>query len=50
MTGYISFTSNIQIRVPFTSLRPIFRAQTVTDAPPFDPKNIVSLQARLLLF
>ncbi|CAK9327530.1 unnamed protein product [Citrullus colocynthis] len=32
------------IRVPFTSLRPIFRARTVTDAPPFDPTNIVSLQ------
>ncbi|XP_038895271.1 protein HIGH CHLOROPHYLL FLUORESCENCE PHENOTYPE 173, chloroplastic isoform X1 [Benincasa hispida] len=32
------------VRVPFTSLRPIFRARTVTDAPPFDPTNIVSLQ------
>ena len=50
MIGYISFTSNIQVRVPFTSLRPIFRARTVTDAPPFDPTNVVSLQARLLFF
>ncbi|KAA0057061.1 hypothetical protein IC582_029288 [Cucumis melo] len=32
------------VRVPFTSLRAIFRARTVTDAPPFDPTNIVSLQ------
>ncbi|KAE8653210.1 protein HIGH CHLOROPHYLL FLUORESCENCE PHENOTYPE 173, chloroplastic isoform X1 [Cucumis sativus] len=32
------------VRVPFTSLRPIFRARTVTDAPPFDPTNVVSLQ------
>lgn len=42
--------SNTQIRVPFSSLRPIFRARTVTDAPPFDPRNIISLQARLLVF
>lgn len=34
-----------QIRLPFSSLRPIFRARTVADAPPFDPTNIVSLQA-----
>ncbi|KAK7400184.1 hypothetical protein VNO78_11384 [Psophocarpus tetragonolobus] len=32
------------IRVPFSSLRPIFRARTVSDAPPFDPSNVVSLQ------
>ncbi|KAL6206738.1 hypothetical protein ACLB2K_023985 [Fragaria x ananassa] len=32
------------VRLPFTSLRPIFRAKTVPDAPPFDPSNIVSLQ------
>ncbi|XP_041025245.1 protein HIGH CHLOROPHYLL FLUORESCENCE PHENOTYPE 173, chloroplastic isoform X2 [Juglans microcarpa x Juglans regia] len=32
------------IRLPFSSLRPIFRARTVSDAPPFDPTNIVSLQ------
>ncbi|GAV57614.1 CIA30 domain-containing protein/NAD_binding_10 domain-containing protein [Cephalotus follicularis] len=32
------------IRVPFSSLRPIFRARTVSDAPPFDPSNIISLQ------
>ncbi|GAB2231316.1 hypothetical protein Droror1_Dr00010322 [Drosera rotundifolia] len=32
------------IRVPFSSLRPIFRARTVFDAPPFDPSYIVSLQ------
>ncbi|KAI5332584.1 hypothetical protein L3X38_022713 [Prunus dulcis] len=32
------------VRVPFSSLKPIFRAITVSDAPPFDPSNIVSLQ------
>lgn len=32
------------VRLPFSSLRPIFRARTVTDAPPFDPSSIVSLQ------
>ncbi|XP_043688659.1 protein HIGH CHLOROPHYLL FLUORESCENCE PHENOTYPE 173, chloroplastic isoform X1 [Telopea speciosissima] len=32
------------IRIPFSSLRPIFRARTVPDAPPFDPSKITSLQ------
>ncbi|XVF27456.1 hypothetical protein REPUB_Repub14bG0108000 [Reevesia pubescens] len=32
------------IRLPFSSLRPVFRARTVFDAPPFDPSNVVSLQ------
>lgn len=32
------------IRLPFSSLRPIFRAKTVSDAPPFDPSNVASLQ------
>ncbi|XP_024160064.1 protein HIGH CHLOROPHYLL FLUORESCENCE PHENOTYPE 173, chloroplastic isoform X1 [Rosa chinensis] len=32
------------VRLPFSSLRPIFRAKTVSYAPPFDPSNIVSLQ------
>ncbi|GLT80131.1 hypothetical protein SLA2020_515860 [Shorea laevis] len=32
------------ICIPFSSLRPIFRATTVFDAPPFDPSNILSLQ------
>ncbi|WCJ27243.1 NAD(P)-binding Rossmann-fold superfamily protein [Euphorbia peplus] len=32
------------VRLPFSSLTPIFRAKTVSDAPPFDPSNIVSLQ------
>ncbi|XP_044481342.1 protein HIGH CHLOROPHYLL FLUORESCENCE PHENOTYPE 173, chloroplastic-like isoform X1 [Mangifera indica] len=32
------------VRLPFSSLRPIFRARTVLDAPPFDPSNMVSLQ------
>ncbi|KAJ1426157.1 hypothetical protein SESBI_10554 [Sesbania bispinosa] len=32
------------IQVPFSSLRPIFRARTVSDAPPFDPNNVISLQ------
>ncbi|KAL9233981.1 hypothetical protein vseg_008909 [Gypsophila vaccaria] len=32
------------IKLPFSSLRPIFRARTVPDAPPFDATNIISLQ------
>ncbi|XWS12487.1 hypothetical protein CRYUN_Cryun37aG0092400 [Craigia yunnanensis] len=32
------------IRLPFSSLRPVFRARTVSDAPPFDPSNVVSFQ------
>ncbi|XP_075091090.1 protein HIGH CHLOROPHYLL FLUORESCENCE PHENOTYPE 173, chloroplastic isoform X1 [Nicotiana tabacum] len=32
------------VRLPFSSLRPIFRARTVLDAPPFDPSQIMSLQ------
>ncbi|KAL0011419.1 hypothetical protein SO802_006527 [Lithocarpus litseifolius] len=32
------------IRLPFSSLRPIFRARTASDAPPFNPTNVLSLQ------
>ncbi|XP_016444120.1 protein HIGH CHLOROPHYLL FLUORESCENCE PHENOTYPE 173, chloroplastic isoform X2 [Nicotiana tabacum] len=32
------------VRLPFSSLRPIFRARTVLDAPPFNPSQIMSLQ------
>lgn len=32
------------ISLPFSSLRPVFRAKTVSDASPFNPENIVSLQ------
>ncbi|XP_061364908.1 protein HIGH CHLOROPHYLL FLUORESCENCE PHENOTYPE 173, chloroplastic isoform X1 [Gastrolobium bilobum] len=32
------------IQLPFSSLRPVFRARTVSDAPPFDPSNVASLQ------
>ncbi|CAN6444643.1 unnamed protein product [Victoria cruziana] len=32
------------VQVQFSSLRPIFRARTVKDAPPFDPSRIISLQ------
>ncbi|XP_039124438.1 protein HIGH CHLOROPHYLL FLUORESCENCE PHENOTYPE 173, chloroplastic [Dioscorea cayenensis subsp. rotundata] len=32
------------IKIPFSSLRPVFRARTVADAPPFDPSKIFSLQ------
>ncbi|XP_021907610.1 uncharacterized protein LOC110821941 [Carica papaya] len=32
------------IRLPFSTLRPIFRARTASDAPPFDSSNILSLQ------
>ncbi|KAG6696206.1 hypothetical protein I3842_09G136700 [Carya illinoinensis] len=44
-TGFDTVAGQWQsIRLPFSSLRPIFRARTVSDAPPFDPTNIVSLQ------
>ncbi|KAL4204504.1 hypothetical protein AMTRI_Chr01g110210 [Amborella trichopoda] len=32
------------ICLPFSSLRPVFRARTVSDAPPFNPSAVVSLQ------
>ncbi|KAL1328783.1 hypothetical protein HN51_038562 [Arachis hypogaea] len=32
------------IQLPFSTLRPVFRARTVSDAPPFDPTNVISLQ------
>ncbi|CAN6243695.1 unnamed protein product [Urochloa humidicola] len=32
------------VKLPFSSLRPVFRARTMTDAPPFDSSNITSLQ------
>ncbi|MBD4020600.1 NADH:ubiquinone oxidoreductase, partial [Xanthomonas citri pv. citri] len=32
------------VRLAFSSLRPIFRAKTVADAPAFDPSQIISLQ------
>ncbi|CAN6230987.1 unnamed protein product [Urochloa humidicola] len=32
------------VKLPFSSLRPVFRARTMTDAPPFDASNITSLQ------
>ncbi|RWR96305.1 NADH:ubiquinone oxidoreductase intermediate-associated protein 30 [Cinnamomum micranthum f. kanehirae] len=32
------------IRLPFSSLRPVFRARTVLDASPFDPSKILSFQ------
>ncbi|KAK8914634.1 hypothetical protein KSP39_PZI024418 [Platanthera zijinensis] len=32
------------IQIPFSSLRPVFRARTVADALPFDPSTIISLQ------
>ncbi|EPS64358.1 hypothetical protein M569_10423, partial [Genlisea aurea] len=32
------------VRLPFALLRPVFRARTVPDAPPFDPSEVVSLQ------
>ncbi|RYQ86954.1 hypothetical protein Ahy_B10g106561 isoform B [Arachis hypogaea] len=35
------------IQLPFSTLRPVFRARTVSDAPPFDPTNVISLQAWL---
>lgn len=38
----------IQIKLPFSSFRPVFRARTVVDAAPFDSSNIISLQACFL--
>ncbi|XP_068666737.1 protein HIGH CHLOROPHYLL FLUORESCENCE PHENOTYPE 173, chloroplastic [Aristolochia californica] len=38
------------IQLPFSSLRPVFRARTVLDAPPFDPSKVVSLQLMLSKF
>ncbi|GJN19408.1 hypothetical protein PR202_gb06686 [Eleusine coracana subsp. coracana] len=32
------------VKIPFSSLRPVFRARTISDAPPFDASNITSLQ------
>ncbi|XBI99367.1 hypothetical protein VPH35_019454 [Triticum aestivum] len=32
------------VRIPFSSLIPVFRARTATDAPPFDASNITALQ------
>ncbi|XP_010434492.1 PREDICTED: uncharacterized protein LOC104718440 [Camelina sativa] len=32
------------VRLPFSSLRPVLRARTVTDAPPFNASSIISLQ------
>ncbi|XP_072977863.1 protein HIGH CHLOROPHYLL FLUORESCENCE PHENOTYPE 173, chloroplastic isoform X2 [Typha angustifolia] len=32
------------IRIPFLSLKPIFRARTLFDAPQFDPSKLMSLQ------
>ncbi|THG21283.1 hypothetical protein TEA_028088 [Camellia sinensis var. sinensis] len=48
--GYTSSFDTVEgqwqsVRVPFTSLRPVFRARTVSDAPPFDSSSIISLQA-----
>lgn len=45
LNGVFFFLSQIQL--PFSSLRPIFRARTVSDAPQFDASNIASLQAWL---
>ncbi|KAL2524271.1 NAD(P)-binding Rossmann-fold superfamily protein [Abeliophyllum distichum] len=47
--GYTSGFDTIKdqwqsVRLPFSSLRPIFRARTVSDAPPFDASQIISLQ------
>ncbi|XP_060191420.1 protein HIGH CHLOROPHYLL FLUORESCENCE PHENOTYPE 173, chloroplastic isoform X1 [Lycium barbarum] len=46
--GYTSIFDTVEgwqsVRLPFSSLRPIFRARTVLDAPAFDPSQITSLQ------
>ncbi|KAL5732149.1 hypothetical protein ACHQM5_004802 [Ranunculus cassubicifolius] len=44
-TGFNTVKDQWQtIRLPFSSLKPIFRAKTVFGAPPFDPSNIVLFQ------
>ncbi|KAL5576974.1 hypothetical protein UlMin_018673 [Ulmus minor] len=44
-TGFDTVSGQWQsVRLPFSSLKPIFRARSVSDAPPFDPTNVVSLQ------
>jgi uncharacterized protein YbjT (DUF2867 family) len=40
----------INIRIPFESLTPIFRAKTLPDSPPFDVQNIYSVQLMLSKF
>ncbi|XP_049383307.1 protein HIGH CHLOROPHYLL FLUORESCENCE PHENOTYPE 173, chloroplastic isoform X1 [Solanum stenotomum] len=46
--GYTSIFDTVEgwqsVRLPFSSLRPIFRARTVLDASAFDPSQITSLQ------
>ncbi|XP_011101430.1 uncharacterized protein LOC105179488 isoform X5 [Sesamum indicum] len=44
-TGFDTVKDQWQsVRLPFSSLRPIFRARTIPDAPPFNPSEIISLQ------
>ncbi|KAJ3686370.1 hypothetical protein LUZ61_015534 [Rhynchospora tenuis] len=38
------FFGHFLVKVPFSSLKAIFRARTLQDAPEFDPSNIISLQ------
>ncbi|MGA1603135.1 MAG: CIA30 family protein [Prochlorothrix sp.] len=38
------------VRLPFAALRPVFRARTVADAPPFDSAQVTSLQLMLSKF
>ncbi|KAJ4782072.1 NAD(P)-binding Rossmann-fold superfamily protein [Rhynchospora pubera] len=47
--GYTGFFDTVKdqwqtVKVPFSSLRAVFRARTLPDAPEFDPSNIISLQ------
>ncbi|KAL1560352.1 protein HIGH CHLOROPHYLL FLUORESCENCE PHENOTYPE 173, chloroplastic [Salvia divinorum] len=44
-TGFDTVKDQWQsVRLPFSSLRPIFRARTVSDAQPFNPSEIISFQ------
>ncbi|KAL0442614.1 UNVERIFIED_CONTAM: hypothetical protein Slati_1984100 [Sesamum latifolium] len=44
-TGFDTVKDQWQsVRLPFSSLRPIFRARSIPDAPPFNPSEIISLQ------
>ena len=40
----------LTIQIPFATLKPVFRAKTVEDAPPLNPREIVSFQLMLSKF
>lgn len=48
LTFFLLPVSYGQVKIPFSSLRAIFRARTKPDAPEFDPSQITALQVDLL--